>query len=171
LSAGADVRYDCTMARRQRPQGLRSSGYVGRLQQVGYGIASPLYDLCVSLAMLPMGGQRKWRHDVANWLEASDGQRVLSLCCGTGTTDRALLEAVPGVQITGIDLGRAQIRRARSLDRTGRIAYRIANAAATGLSSQSFERVLLVGALHEMPRPLRRQVLAEARRVIAENGR
>jgi ubiquinone/menaquinone biosynthesis C-methylase UbiE len=134
-------------------------------------MASPLYDLFVAWAMLPMGGQRKWRKHVAEWLEASRGDEVLSLCCGTGATDRALLQLVQDVRITGIDLGRAQLSRARRKDRTGRIEYRLANAAETGLPTESFDRVLLVGALHEMPRPLRGRVLAEARRVAKPEGR
>ena len=149
---------------------LRPSGYVGRLQELGYGIASPLFDLFVLWAALPIGGERKLRRDIARWLEARAGDEVLSLCCGTGTTDRALLELVPGARITGLDLGRAQLWQARRKDATGRIAYRLGNAADTGLDSESFHRIVLVGALHEMPRDLRRRVLAEARRLIRPDG-
>ncbi len=149
---------------------LRRSGYVGRLQEIGYGLASPLYDLFVAWATLPMGGERKLRRNIACWLEARSDDKVLSLCCGTGTTDRALLELVPSVQITGIDLGRAQLSRARHKDTTGRIVYRLDNAAETGLDSETFNRVMLVGALHEMPRGLREKVLREAQRVTRSDG-
>ena len=150
---------------------VRASGYVGRLQELGYGLASPFYDLFVSLALLPLGGQRKLRADVARWLEPSDGHTVLSLCCGTGSTDRAILEAAPHARISGVDLGRAQIARARRKDVHGRIDYRLSNAAVTGFADASFDRVLIVGALHEMPRGLRLAVLAEARRVCRTDGR
>lgn len=149
---------------------LRPSGYVGRLQEVGYGLASPLYDLFVSWAMLPMGGERKVRGDVASWLAARAGDEVLSLCCGTGATDRALLALVPSVRITGVDLGRGQLSRARRKDSTGQIVYRLADASETGLDSEAFDRVMLVGALHEMPRSLRASVLREARRVVKPGG-
>jgi len=149
---------------------LRPSGYVGWLQEFGYGLASPLYDLFVAWAALPLGGERKLRRDIANWLEARAGDEVLSLCCGTGATDRALLELAPGARITGIDMGRAQLWQARRKDTTGRIAYRLANAAATGLDSEAFDRILLVGALHEMPRALRGEILAEAGRLIRRDG-
>ena len=149
---------------------LRPSGYVGRLQEFGYGLASPLYDLFVAWAALPIGGERKLRRDIASWLEARAGDEVLSLCCGTGATDRALLELMPNTRITGIDLGQAQLWQARRKDATGRIAYRIANAANTGLDSETFDRIMLVGALHEMPRSLRGEILAEARRLIRRDG-
>lgn len=158
------------MPQPQHTEQLRPSGYVGRLQELGYGLASPLFDLFVLWAALPIGGERKLRRDIARWLEARAGDEVLSLCCGTGTTDRALLELVPGVRITGLDLGRAQLWQARRKDATGRIAYRLGNAADTGLDSESFHRIVLVGALHEMPRDLRRRVLAEARRLIRPDG-
>lgn len=150
---------------------LRPSGYVGWLQEFGYGLASPLYDLFVSWAMLPLGGQRKLRATVAGWLEPSDGQTILSLCCGTGTTDRAILDLAPHARLTGVDLGRAQLARARRKDPGGRIDYRRANAADTGFENEHFDRVLIVGALHEMPRDLRHEVLTEARRVCRNDGR
>ena len=155
----------------RRKTDLRPSGYVGRVQELGYGLASPLYDLFVSVAMLPLGGQRRVRADVARWLRPVDGQTILSLCCGTGTTDRALLELTPHARLTGVDLGRAQLARARRKDPTRRIEYRLSNAANTGLESASFDRVLIVGALHEMPRDLRHAVLVEARRLCRDDGR
>lgn len=43
--------------------------------------------------------------------------------------------------------------------------YQLADASETGLASETFDRVMLVGALHEMPRSLRAGVLREARRL------
>jgi len=158
------------MGEPQEADQLRPSGYVGWLQEFGYGLASPLYDLFVAWAALPIGGERKLRRNIATWLEARDEDEVLSLCCGTGATDRALLELAPGTRITGIDMGRAQLWQARRKDSTGQITYRLANASATGLESEAFDRILLVGALHEMPRDLRGEVLKEARRLIRRDG-
>jgi demethylmenaquinone methyltransferase/2-methoxy-6-polyprenyl-1,4-benzoquinol methylase len=117
-----------------------------------------------------MGGEQKVRGEIASWLAACAGDEVLSLCCGTGATDRALLALVPTVRITGIDLGRGQLSRARRKDATGQIVYRLADAAETGLESESFDTVMLVGALHEMPRSLRSSVLREARRLVKPSG-
>ena len=98
---------------------LRSSTYLGWHQEFGYGLASPLYDFFVTWATLPIGSERKLRQDVASWLGARTGDEVLSLCCGTGATNQALLELAPNARITGINLGRAQLWQARRKDATG----------------------------------------------------
>ena len=158
------------MATGDETRRLRSSGYVGRLQEIGYGLASPFYDLFVAWAMALLGGERKVRRDIASWLEVGAGDEVLSLCCGTGTTDRALLELEPNLRITGVDLGRGQLSRARRRETSGRVVYQLGDAAETGLEDESFDRVMLVGALHEMPRALRAKVLREARRLTKLQG-
>lgn len=153
------------------PIRVRESGYVGRAQELGYGLAAPLYDLIVGFMLLPVGGPASWRRQVVGWLGARDGQRVLSLGCGTGAAERAILAASPSAQITAIDLGAGQIAMARRRDPGGQIDYRVGNAAETGLEAASFDRVLIGGALHEMPRPLRTAVLREARRTCRADGR
>lgn len=153
------------------PIRVRESGYVGRAQELGYGLAAPLYDLIVGFMLLPVGGPGAWRRQVAGWLDAREGQRVLSLGCGTGAAERAILDATPSARITAIDLGAGQIAMAKRRNPRHRIDYRVGNAAETGLEAASFDRVLIGGALHEMPRPLRLAVLREARRACRPGGR
>ncbi|MBK7975437.1 MAG: methyltransferase domain-containing protein [Deltaproteobacteria bacterium] len=150
---------------------LRESGYVGRAQELGYGLAAPLYDLIVGFMLLPVGGPGAWRRQVTGWLDARESQQVLSLGCGTGAAERAILRAAPSAHVTAIDLGAGQIAMAKRRDPERRIDYRVGNAAATGLESGRFDRVLIGGALHEMPRALRIAVLREARRVCHPEGR
>lgn len=150
---------------------LRDSGHRSRVQEVLYGSASPIYDAFVRWAFWPLGGERACREQFARWLLIEPNQTMVSLCCGTGTTDRALLALEPSVSITGIDLGRSQLARARKKDRTKQIDYRLGNAASTGLPSASFDRVLIVGALQEMPRRYRLELLSEARRLCGSKGR
>ncbi len=154
-----------------RSSDLRESGYRSRIQELTYGLLSPLYDAFVRFVTLPLGGEAKWRAEIAEWLRPENGQHVLSLCCGTGTTDRAVLKRAPGVNLLGLDLGKGQLARARRKDTEGLIDYRQGNATDTGFESGSFDRVFIVGALHEMPRSLRAQVLREARRVCRSEGR
>lgn len=40
--------------------------------------------------------------------------RILDLCCGTGTSTKALLDAYPGAAITGVDLSAGMLRAARA---------------------------------------------------------
>jgi ubiquinone/menaquinone biosynthesis C-methylase UbiE len=146
-------------------------GYSSRFLSLAYAWASPLYDLIVWWGFLPLGGERSCRRDFARWLEPCAGARVASLCCGTGSMERALLAEEPGLAITGIDLGPGQLARARRQDRGRRVTYLQADATDTGLPGASFDRVLVGLALHEMPRATRLAVLREARRLCAPGGR
>jgi len=150
---------------------LRPSGYVSRWEELWYGFAHPLYDLLTWWCFLPLGGERRTRREIVGWFGVEPGQRVLSLCCGTGTTERTLLDLVPDVEVTAVDLGTGQVARARRKDRSGRVDYRVGDASKTGLPEHGFDRVSIVLALHEMPRPLRRAVLREAARCCRPDGR
>lgn len=150
---------------------LRPSGYASRLYEFSYAAASPLYDLVVWWGFIPLGGEAAVRREFTRWIDLEPGLEIASLCCGTGSMERAMLEAAPGLRITGVDLGRGQIARARRKDRSGRIEYRIGNAADTGLPEAGFDRVVIALALHEMPRELRLRVLREAARICRPDGR
>ena len=147
------------------------TGYSSRFLSLAYAMASPLYDLIVWWGFLPLGGERACRRDFAGWLELVPGLRVASLCCGTGSMERAMLAQQPELSITGVDLGRGQIARARKKNRDADVTYVLGDAARTGLPSQSFDRVLIGLALHEMQRPTRLAVMREARRLCVPQGR
>ena len=149
---------------------LRPSGYASRLYEVAYGFRSPLYDLIVWWGMLPLGGVAACRREFARWCRPEPGQRLASLCCGTGSSERALLERVPSLRITGIDLGAGQLATARRKTSPENVDYRLENASATTLPSAEFDRVVIILALHEMPRDLRLAVLREARRLCNPEG-
>jgi ubiquinone/menaquinone biosynthesis C-methylase UbiE len=155
----------------QSSLGLRESGHRTWVQEVLYGSASPVYDAFVRWAFWPLGGETACRQQFARWLSIEPGQTIASLCCGTGTTDRALIAIEPSVAITGVDLGQSQLARARHKDRTHHIDYRLGNASETGLAGASFDRVLIVGALQEMPHRHRLVVLREAKRLCRLDGR
>jgi demethylmenaquinone methyltransferase/2-methoxy-6-polyprenyl-1,4-benzoquinol methylase len=151
--------------------GVRSSGYFSRSEELWYGISSPFYDIVVWWGFLPFGGEKYLRREFVRWFDVQPGQDVLSLCCGTGTTERALIAAVPTARMTALDLGGGQLARARRKDRSGTIDYRLGNASDTGFEDDAFDRVLITLALHEMPRKLRLSVLREAARVCRPTGR
>lgn len=148
-----------------------SSGYSSRFLAWAYAVASPLYDLIVWWGFLPLGGERRCRRMFVRWLRLEPGMRVVSLCCGTGTMERAILAEASQVAITGVDLGTGQLARARRLGSNPRLSYVRADATATGLESGAYDRVLISLALHEMTRPTRFAVLREARRLCASDGR
>ncbi len=148
-----------------------TAGYSSRILAWAYAVAGPLYDLIVWWGFLPLGGEQRCRRMFVRWLCLEPGMRVASLCCGTGTMERAVLAEVPQVEITGVDLGAGQLARARRMSSDRRLSYLEADATATGLDAGAFDRVLISLALHEMTRPTRLAVLREARRLCASNGR
>lgn len=97
----------------------RAGGYSSWFLEWAYAAASPLYDLIVWWGLLPLGGERSCRRMFVDWLGLEPGMRVASLCCGTGTMERAILAEAPEVSITGVDLGAGQLARARKLSSWG----------------------------------------------------
>ena len=157
------------------PLALRPSGYPSRIYERLYGSAGPWYDLVVGWGMFPLGGDRACRRAFAAWCDVQPGQRVVSLCCGTGNSERAILERTPDAELIGIDLGPGQIARARRKTQRagtpGSPRFETGDATATGLPRASRDRVLVGLCLHEMPRELRRRVLAEAARLCRPGGK
>lgn len=152
-------------------QNLRPSGYVSLWEEVWYGVSGPFYDLLTWWCFLPLGGEKSARRELVHWFEVRPDHKVLSLCCGTGTTERTLIRQVPDAKIIAVDLGAGQIATAKRKDKSGKIDFRAGNASETGLPAAAFDRVLITLALHEMPYELRLEVLREAARVCKPDGR
>ena len=147
------------------------SDYANHFLSLAYSVVSPLYDLVVWWGFIPLGGERECRREFVRWLYLEPGLRVASLCCGTGSMERAMLAEEPGLFITGVDLGRGQIARARKKLHDAEVKHLLRDAARTGLPSESYDRVLIGLALHEMPCLTRLAVLREAHRRCVRDGR
>lgn len=153
------------------PPALRRSGYASRLYEWGYGSSGPLYDAIVRWGMWPLGGDAACRLRFVDWLDVAPHHRVLSLCCGSGRTERALLASFPGLSLTALDLGAGQLLRARRRAAGPGVRWLRADASRVPLTSGRFDRVYVVLALHEMPGALRTAVLGEATRCCRPGGR
>jgi len=141
------------------------------VEEIWYSISGPFYDIMTWWCFLPLGGENACRKEFVDWFEVEPGHRVLSLCCGTGFTERALIRSIPSAKVTAIDLGSGQITTAKRKDRTGFVDYQVGDACDTGLQLRSFDRVLIKLVLHEMPRQLRMSILREAARLCRPSGR
>lgn len=148
-----------------------TKAYSSRFLSLAYALASPLYDLIVWLGFLPLGGERACRREFVGWLELEPRLTIVSLRSGTGSMETAMLAEEPELSITGVDLGRGQIARARTKNRSDAVNYILGDARHTDLPGGGFDRVLIGLALHEMPRPTRLAVLREACRLCAPRGR
>lgn len=98
-----------------------------------------------------------------------DGIRVADLACGQGWSTIALADAYPRAQVTGFDLDAASIEdaRQRAEARDSRAEFRAIDGADLA-EHGPFDLVLLIEALHDMPRPA--EVLAGIRRSMAPGG-
>lgn len=102
---------------------------------------------------------------MCNELNAVNGKTVLDLC--TGTAEVALRLAASGFKVTGVDITQAMLDRARHKARKRKldIDFLQGDARSLSFSEESFDGVVISFALHDMPRPVRVQVLSEAARV------
>lgn len=134
------------------------------------------YDLLVWVAdtFLVRGALRKLRLQVVDLARLQAGEAVLDVGCGTGTL---ALEASARVgaagRVSGIDPGPQQIARARAKATRRRVPidFQMGVIEHLPFPDQSFDVVLSTLMMHHLPDDLKRQGLAEIRRVLKPEGR
>jgi ubiquinone/menaquinone biosynthesis C-methylase UbiE len=108
------------------------------------------------------------RKIVLKGLQPQKDMAVLEIGCGTGTNLKLCKDA--GCKVSGIDLSPAMIEQARS--KLGAQAdLRLGDASDMPFTDNSFDIVLAMLTLHEMPGTIRQQVLKEMQRVLKPEGR
>jgi demethylmenaquinone methyltransferase/2-methoxy-6-polyprenyl-1,4-benzoquinol methylase len=134
-------------------------------------IACHFYDLLIKWCFLPLGGETKVRSVLLDAASPEQGERILDMCCGTGSATFAAAEkAGEQSRIVGVDLSSGQIRVAKKRNRFQNVEFMTADATNTPFRDSEFDRIIIPHAIHEMIRPLRLAVLAEAKRVLKPGG-
>lgn len=134
-------------------------------------LLSRVYDFVILWLLLPCGGERRFRRHMMAGVEFAPGERIIDLCCGTGSSTLGILEQAPAPSLAlAADLSIGQLRRAKPKLAPRGVFLMAANAARTPLPSAFFDSVLIAHALHEMPRATRLGVLREARRLLRPGG-
>ena len=96
-----------------------------------------------------------------------EGMRVLEVGCGTGTNIDLYHRA--GCEVHGLDLSPAMLEEARR--KLGNSAeFQIADASQIPYSDRSFDIVMAMLTLHEMPGSIRPSVMKEMIRVLKQDG-
>lgn len=138
---------------------------------VGHTLHSArLYDAFVAVYML--GREKRLRARTLDAAVLASGERVLDVCCGTGTLTLAARERV-GVDgsVDGVDASPEMIARAKQKGADSDVHFQTAQAQSLPFSDGSFDVVLCSLGFHHLPEEARDPALAEMRRVLAPGGR
>jgi len=95
--------------------------------------------------------------------------KVLDIACGTGRTLKMLRDAFPSVSLFGIDLSPAYLRKANQLlTETSGMLPQLAQGKAEEMPYRDtyFDAATCVFLFHELPGPIRQQVIEDAFRVL-----
>lgn len=127
-----------------------------------YEHMAPFYDAIVDPFLNPV------RREICRIARAERFESILDLCCGTGR--QAIMLARSGFSVTGVDLSPAMLEVARKKSTKG-LNFYLEDAANLHFKSNFFDCVMISFALHEKEPHIRNEIMKEARRVLAGDGR
>jgi len=110
----------------------------------------------------------KVRDQVVDFADATAEAAVLDVATGTG--QQAFAFAKCGCDVTAIDLTESMLAVARKRNRAGLVKFEVANATHLRFNADCFDIACVSFALHDMPLPIREQVLKEMARVTRSGG-
>ncbi|MFX1496944.1 MAG: class I SAM-dependent methyltransferase [Promethearchaeota archaeon] len=143
-----------------------------RYKQVYNQFISQFYDIGLKIGLTPVGEsilRTSVFLNLAPFIQRKD--RVLDLCCGTGTLPILLAKLLyKDCEIIGVDLSSGQIARAREKNRYPNLEFKVMDANRLKFSNEYFDHVIISAALHEMEKEQRLNVLSEVYRVLKSGG-
>jgi len=119
------------------------------------------------LAPLKSGLQAAFQEEIPQDL------KILDVACGTGRTLRMIRGMLPKVKLYGVDLSEAYLRKANQLlsELPGELPQLAQSAGETlPYLDDYFHALTCVFLFHELPAPIRQQVINEAFRVVKPGG-
>ena len=146
----------------------QTDGYLSRR-------SAELYDVSVELLFAGTADvmRRQVIPPITRFLQTAgdDEPRLLDVGCGTGRTLAQLAAAHSGLRLTGLDLSPYYLQEARRvLADVADVSLVAENAEHLPFRDRYFSIVTSVFLFHELPRAVRRRVLAEAYRVLRPGG-
>jgi ubiquinone/menaquinone biosynthesis C-methylase UbiE len=140
-------------------------GYLSRRSAAGYErIIRPFYNACQ---------ERRVLETLVQELSQRPPSRVLELGCGPGRALEILSDALPGAELTGLDLSPFMLERAHHrLEQAGADAKLLhASSSAAPTPAGVFDAVIAIHLFGHLPRQAAAAAWAEALRVTAPGGR
>ena len=119
------------------------------------------------------GGYRydgRWRpvaHDMIEHYGLAAGMRALDVGCGKGFLVKDLMLECPGLEVFGLDISHYALMHAQE-DVIGRL--HLGTAEALPFPDNSFDYVVSLNTIHNLPRPLAVKAMAEIERVSKGNA-
>jgi ubiquinone/menaquinone biosynthesis C-methylase UbiE len=117
--------------------------------------------------------RRRTLKPIAEWMAGRNQRdlRGLDVGCGTGRLLAFLHDAWPGMRLSGIDLSAPYLEEARRLiGRTARVKLMEAAGEALPFDDASLDLVVSSFLMHELPKKIRTDVIAEMARVVKPDG-
>ncbi|KTB49261.1 class I SAM-dependent methyltransferase [Dehalogenimonas alkenigignens] len=130
-----------------------------------------LYDRVVRLSFVPFGGEKRFRQKFVAMAGLKDTDRVLDICCGTGSTTALIAPEVCQGQVIGVDLSPDMLAVAQKKNVAAWVSFQRASVDALPFSEGVFDHVFCSYGLHELPREIRAAALKEVRRVLKPGGK
>jgi demethylmenaquinone methyltransferase/2-methoxy-6-polyprenyl-1,4-benzoquinol methylase len=130
-----------------------------------------VYDRIVMLSFLPFGGEKRFRRKFVTMAGLKDTDRVLDICCGTGSTTALIAPEVDQGHVTGVDLSPDMLAVAQKKIIAPWVSFVRASVDALPFGDNSFDHVFCSYGLHEIPREIRAAALKEVRRVLKPGGK
>jgi demethylmenaquinone methyltransferase/2-methoxy-6-polyprenyl-1,4-benzoquinol methylase len=132
---------------------------------------SRLYDRVVTISFLPFGGEKRFRQNFVNMAGIKSSDRVLDICCGTGSTTAIIAPEVDQGHVTGVDLSPDMLAVARKKVVASWVSFQLASVDSLPFSDNSFNHVICSYGLHEIPKDIRAAALKEVLRVLKPGGK
>ena len=151
---------------RKEPARVRKSVLTNDITDPYSDVEAWMYDTLFAPAVMDMV-----RDELAAWTASLPrGARVLDVGCGGGQMALAMLEARDDLHVTGLDLSRAQIKRAsaRTREHRDRVRFEVGTALELPFADASFDAVLSVTSIKHWPSP--RRGMEECLRVVEPGG-
>ncbi len=120
---------------------------------------------------IPLGGETKFRRIMIAPVSFGEREKILEMCCGTGSATLSVArKAKEATEIIGIDLSSGQLKHARKREYGCKTRFIEADVTSACFQDDSFNKVFITHAIHEMTRDMRLKTLHEARRVLKDQG-
>lgn len=137
-------------------------------------LISKFYDVLLKIGLTPTG-ENTLRMSVYNALlpYVNREDRILDLCCGTGTLTILLSKLFySDCKIIGVDISQGQIAQAQKKigNNSDNLIFNVMDAKSLDFKDDNFNIVIISAALHEMDKDERINVLREIYRVLKSDG-